>query len=232
MYTTLLDLCNSVIDEAGISGEMTSVVNQKGELRRIVNYVQRACTLIEGKWVNWNYLHEFHIFETVPGVRDYPPQVGHGFWDTSTIRIPANESNLSFVRYELKKEDPSAAISGEPYEMTVLPNQTLRFFNTPDSAYGMSIEYWRAPTVLVTNTDQPSIPLQYRDIIVYKALEFYAKYESADELLLQARDDYKMRLTQLEAREMPGSHASGALSTGIDIQVVAESGGSNYYNEY
>jgi hypothetical protein len=37
-----------------------------------------------------------------------------------------------------------------------------------------------------------------------------------------------MRLTQLEAREMPGSHASGALSTGIDIQVIAEPNGFNF----
>jgi hypothetical protein len=228
MYTTLLDLCNGLIDEAGISGEMTSVVSQTGELRRVVNWVKRACTLVEGKWVNWNYLHEFHTFNTVASVRDYPPQVGHGFWDTSTIRIPANGANLAFYRYDNKKTDPAEATLGEPYAITVLPNQTLRFFNTPDAVYGMSIEYWRSPTVLVNNTDQPSIPLQYRDIIVYKALEFYAKFESADELLIQARDDYKMRLTQLEAREMPGSHASGALSTGIDIQVIAEPNGFNF----
>jgi hypothetical protein len=103
MYTTLLDLCNGLIDEAGISGEMTSVVSQTGELRRVVNWVKRACTLVEGKWVNWNYLHEFHTFNTVASVRDYPPQVGHGFWDTSTIRIPANGANLAFYRYDNKK---------------------------------------------------------------------------------------------------------------------------------
>ena len=230
MYTTFLNLCNGLIGEAGISGEMTSVVNQQGELRRVVNWINRACTLVEGKWVNWNYLHEFHTFDTVSGIRDYPPQVGHGFWDTNTARIVADQTNVSFDRYENRKKDASEAILGEPYVFTVLPNQTLRFFSTPDATYGMAIEYWRAPTILTNNTDEPSIPLQYRDIIVYKALEFYAKYESADELLLQARDDYKMRLTQLESREMPGGHASGSLSTGIDIQVVAESGGSGYYD--
>ena len=208
--------------EAGISGEMTSVVNQKGELRRVVNYVKRACTLVEGKWVDWNYLHEFHTFNTVAGVRDYPPQVNHGFWDTATVKIVADQVAVSFERYTSKKKDPSTAILGQPYLVTVLPNQTLRFFNTPDATYELSVEYWRSPTVLLVNTDVPSIPLQYRDIIVYKALEFYAKYESADELLLQARDDYKMRLIQLESREKPGGHASGSLSTGMDIQVIAE----------
>jgi hypothetical protein len=216
--------------EAGISGEMTSVVNQKGELQRVVNFVKRACSLVEGKWVDWNYLHEFHTFDTVAGVRDYPPQVNHGFWDTATVQIVADQTTVNFDRYAHKKKDPSEAILGQPYLFTVLPNQTLRFFSTPDATYGISVEYWRSPTVLLINTDLPSIPLQYRDIIVYKALEFYAKYESADELLLQARDDYKMRLTQLESREMPGGHGSGSLSNGIDIQVIAESGGSSYYN--
>lgn len=227
MYQTLLDLCNGVIGEAGISGEITSVLDQQGEKKRVVNWVKRACTLVEGKWFNWNFLHEFYTFDTVTSIRDYPPPVGHGFWDTSTIRIIANETNLQYYRYENQKKVATAAVAGEPYAITVLPNQTLRFFDTPDAVYGMSIEYWKAPTVLLNNSDEPLIPLQFRDIIVYKALEFYAKYESADELLLQARDDFNMRLKQLEAREMPSSHASGALSTGMDIQVVAESNGYN-----
>jgi hypothetical protein len=228
MYQTLLELCNGVIREAGISGEITSVLSQQGEKKRVVEWVKRACTLVEGKWFNWNYLHEFHTFDTVASVRDYPAPVGHGFWDTSTIRIPANGTNLAYLRYDKKKLDPAAATLGEPYAITVLPNQTLRLFSTPDAVYGMSIEYWRSPTVLTNNSDEPSIPLQFRDIIVYKALEFYAKYESADEILLQARDDFNMRMKQLEAREMPGSFASGALSTGMDIQVVAASNGYNY----
>ena len=81
--------------------------------------------------------------------------------------------------------------------------------------------YWRKPTVLVANADEPAIPEQFRDIIVYKALQAYANYESADESKLAGTELYLPRLRQLESSELPGYQASGSINTGTDIQVIS-----------
>lgn len=219
MYTTYLELCNGLVAEAGISGELASVTGQTGEKARVVGWVRRACSLVEGKWGNWNFLHNFHTFSTVANVRDYPAPTNHNLWDTNSARIVTDESILFFERYTNAKRDATNPVTGSPYKFTVLPSQALRLFDTPDAVVEISIDYWQRPTVLQDNSDEPMIPVQYRDVIVYKALEFYATYENADELLLRAQTDMRDRMQQLEARELPATQGAGFLNDGPDVQV-------------
>lgn len=227
MFTTFLDLCTGLMQEAGIAGDLVSVQNQTGEKKRVVGWIQRACSVVEGKYVDWNFLHEFYQFNTVAGVSDYPPPENHNFWDDKTfndITSANSKIRLDFILYTRQKEDVTTSLSGTIYKFSVLPSQAIRLYDTPDSVRTVSAEYFRAPTELVQNTDTPAIPKQYRDIIVYKALMYYAKFENADELLLQATTDYNDRLLQLEARELPASQAAQARSTGMDIQVTTDDG--------
>ena len=121
-----------------------------------------------------------------------------------------------------KKRDPTQPFAGDPYLFTVLPAQALRFYDTPISELVVTIEYWRRPTILAANADEPLIPVQFRDIVVWKALQYYANYESADEIKLQANENYAARLDQLEARELPGYQGAATMYTGVEIDVIAQ----------
>ena len=221
MYSTFLELCQALMEEAGISGTITSVKNQTGERKRVVGWIRRSCMLVEGTFTNWNFLHEFYQFNTVAQISDYPPPSDHNVWDTATGSLPNDQSELFFTPWVRKKKEFQEESFGSPFAFTVLPSHIIRLYDTPNTVVPISMEYYRAPTEMIENTDTPAIPLQYRDIIIYKALGLYAKYENADELLLSSRQDYSMRWDQLRARELPGTQGMQATSTGMDIQVVA-----------
>jgi hypothetical protein len=230
MPSTFLELGQQLVEDAGISGNITSMVNQTGEFKRVVDWVIRATTEVEGLWFNWDFLHNFYSFNTVVGVSDYAPPSDYNLWDNATAKIVAQNLPLEFVMWTRKKLDVTAPIAGTPYLFTVLPNKSLRFYNTPTSIDQIDIEYWQKPTVLAANLDTPAIPVQFRDIIVYKALQYYANYESADEAKTQALEAYAARLAQLESYASPAQQAKESLSTGMDIQVyVPNDGRGDYY---
>lgn len=221
MYKTYLNLCQRLIEEAGISGTLASVVNQTGEQKRVVEWIKRATTELEGKWFDWNFLHTFSTINLIVGVRDYPAPADHNSWDTATAVIPADSMPLVFEQWVRKKTDPTQAVAGDPYMFTVLPSQAVRFYDTPSTVAAVTIEYWKIPTILVNNTDEPAMPEQFRDIIVWKALQYYANYESADEVKAQALENFTDRLDQLESRELPGFQGSATKYTGTMIEVIA-----------
>ena len=120
MYKTYLDLCQQLVEDAGISGTFTSVAGQSGEFKRVVDWIARATTEVEGLWFNWDFLHVFHSFSTVIGVRDYPAPADHNFWDNETFQIPANQQSLQFIQWTHKKRDVTQPVAGDPYSFTIL----------------------------------------------------------------------------------------------------------------
>lgn len=223
--TTFFDLCEQLVEDAGISGNFTSVTGQTGEFQRVVNWVIRATTSVEGKWFDWDFLHTFYTFNTVVGISDYPAPADHNLWDNAdTAKIPAEEMSLEFIMWTRKKKDPVALVAGTPWEYTVLPDKALRLYDTPTEIIQIGIEYWKRPTILVDSLDEPRIPVQFRDIIVAQALIYYANYESADEVKVQATESYADRMTQLESHSAPSMQAKDSLHTGTEIQVVADPG--------
>ena len=222
MYKTYLNLCQRLIEEAGISGTIASVDNQTGEFKRVVEWVQRACFEIEGTWTNWNFLHTFSTIDAIVGVSDYPAPADHNVWDITTAIIKDQSQHVDFIQWIHQKLDPTELVSGDIYKFTVLPDQSVRVYDTPTTATTINIEYWKVATQLESNTDEPAIPLQYRDIIVWKALQYYAYYESADEVKTQAETSFGARWLQLESRELPGYQGSGAKYGNVAIDVVAQ----------
>lgn len=227
--TTFLDLCQQLVEDAGISGTFTSVAGQTGEFKRVVDWVVRATTEIEGVWFDWDFLHNFHTFNTVIGVSDYPAPSNHNLWDDKTAKIPAEEFQLLFEMWTRRKRDFASPVAGDPFEFTVLPDKAIRLFDTPVRIQTIAIEYWQVPTVLVNNADVPSMPKQFRDIIVAKALQFYANYESADEVKTQAIEIFTVRMRQLESHSAPSRQARDSINTGAEIQVEAERSNYEYF---
>ena len=221
MPTTFLEICNQLAEDAGISGALTSVTAQSGEHLRVVNWVKRATTELEGAWFNWDFLHTFYSFNTIVGVADYPPPADMNLWDTTTFKVTADGSNLDYTMWTRMKTDASLPVDGDVYRFTVLPRKTLRLYSTPSTTQALSMEYWKQPTVLVANTDEPLIPVQFRDVIVAKALQYYANYESAEEVKMQAQETLMARMRQLESHSLPAHQASGSVNNGVDIQVSA-----------
>jgi hypothetical protein len=224
---TNIQLCQQLMDDAGISGTLVSTVNQTGELGRVVNWIARAVTEIEGLWFNWNFLHNFHTTSLIIGVSDYPAPEGLNFWDKKTFSISDYEQRLDYVDWTQAKQIVTDPEDGDPHTVTVLPAKTLRFYDTPTQILTIKSQYWSVPTVLAGNAAEPAIPEQFRDIIVYKALQYYANYESADESKIAGIEQYIPRLNQLQSSELPANQGQGNINTGADVVVSVPYGGYN-----
>lgn len=234
MPDTYLELCQQLIRDAGISGTMTTVVSHTGEFKRVTEWIARAVREIEQKFFNWDFLWTAYSFNTVATQQDYTKPADHNFWDESTFSIAADEQKLDFQPYSEIKKDPSMlpanSVAGAPYKFTVLPSKSIRLYDIPNAVVGISCNYYKVAKTLALDADTPNIPAQFRDIIVAKAMMYYAKYESADEILQEAIDTWNELWAQLCASELPDFQASSALNTGVKIDVVAESTLGDYYD--
>lgn len=236
MASTFLEMCQQVVEDAGISGTFSTVVGQTGEFARVVSWTNRACKQIEQTFFNWNFLHVFHSFTTTVSISDYPPPADFNLWDVDTGQLPADEQVLEFIQWTRLKRDPTAQVSGDPYRFTVLPSNAIRLYDTPTTVQTVEIEYWKQPKDLLLDADTPFIPQRFRDIVVYKTLQrFYANYESSDEMKIFANENYSDLWESLKSSELPANQASGSVNTGTNIQVVGMSdvtGGDGLFNNY
>lgn len=295
MLNTYLELCQQLIEDAGISGSMLTVTDQTGEFKRVTNWVRRAVTELEQKYFDWNFLHNFYSFPTIDAQQDYPaptflqldvttgavigatvtgstsgatgvirvirtdvvgiyvdivvgifevgetftgPEIGFiqkinyiNLWDTTVFRITVDEQILEFEDWNTKKLDATIYTPGSPYSFTILPDKSIRLYDIPNpTIVTIGCAYWQSSSNLILNGDEPSIPTQFRDIIVYKALMYYANYESSDETKLFAIEAFDPLWDQLKASELPGFQSTSARSTGFDIQVQVPF--ENSYNDF
>ena len=228
-----LQLCQAVVDEVGLSGEITSVINQRGDFGRIVRFVRSSTAQLEGRWLNWRFLYGVYTFDTTSGINLYtaPQSLRVRKWDANRayldqLQIPTYYADDA-INYE---RDPIGEdYTGQPDMLILERDNTLRTIGTPDDVYSIEIGYYQMATVLNDNTDVPAIPEQFREIIVQDAIRRYANYDEAPELKQQAIEQvYGVNgswaqpepgswLFQLQADQLPNSFQNGATEGGLFV---------------
>ncbi len=234
---TFLELCQAVVDEVGLSGQITSVTNQRGDFGRIVRFVSSACRQIEGKWIDWRFLHGQYLFNTAQGINTYtaPESLRVRQWDPNRAFLAQLKIETLYADNSiLYTRDPlSEDYTSRPIRIIIERDNTLRFIGTPDAVYAVDIEYYRMATILTNNDDTPAIPNQFQEIIIHDAIRRYANYDEAPELKQQAieqlygvggswsRPEPGSWLDQLQNDQLPNTYLNGAVQGG-QIVVRAE----------
>ncbi len=230
---TYLELCQAVVDEVGLSGEIITVENRTGDYGRIVRFVRSSCQQIEGRWINWRFLHGSHTFTTTENVAVYPApeairvrqwDINRAYIDQLNIDIMCADDALDYRR------DPIAEnYVGMPDRLIIERDNSIRTIGIPDREYSIEIEYFRMATVLRVNDDVPAIPEQFQEIIVMDAVRRYSNYDEAPELKQQAIEQvYGVNgtwaqpepgswLHQLQADQLPNSFFNGATEGGFFV---------------
>lgn len=103
---TFLELCEQLIIECGISGSITTTLDQTGEMLRVVNWIQQAWREIQMKCHDWDFMRASYLntgaaypaaqgtsFATVNAQAVYPLGTGAG-----TVGV----SIASFSRWDLE----------------------------------------------------------------------------------------------------------------------------------
>ena len=220
-----LQLCQRVRQECGISGTgPTSVLNQTGENKRIVDWVSSAYEDLQLKRSNWYWMRGTFVFNTTVGKADYTAIEAGIFelvdsvqisnfaqWDQETIRLwktTDSETNAMFIPYiayqdYLMSRMTPADNANRPSSFTVMPNLSLQLAPKPDQIYTVKGDYFKIPHVLKTTLEVPALPSQFHMAIVYRAMMMYARFEAAGEIYADAEMNYKRLVNRIEANQLP-----------------------------
>lgn len=202
---TFLELCKLLRAEAGISGDgPPSVAGQTGINLKIVNWIRRAYQEVQNVHFDWAFLWAEASLTLTPGKRDYAPRTDlmlpqFNHWEAqSFFGRGQTPRQIGFVPFEEFRLRDRIERIGEPLIFTILPNDVIRFDSTPTQAEVVDFEYYRVPFEMTANTDSPVFSAQFHDVILYKALMYYAADEEAPNIFQDAAANYNNRLKMLE----------------------------------
>lgn len=213
-----LALVNALRREAGVSGsDLTSVSGQTGEANRCVNWVNQAWLDIQNAHQSWLWMRSSDSFNTTSPTDSYSVATigptSFSEWLTDTFRCylastgRSDEQFLTYLPYDEFRDyydfGTQATLTGRPLHFTVKPDSSIWLGPDPDATYTVTCDYMKAASSLAVNTDAPGLPVQYHNIIVYRALMSYALFESAPEVLARAKSEFNRWMSRLEANQLP-----------------------------
>lgn len=201
------------------TGGPTTTINQTGDYRKAVAYIDIAHREIQLKFFDWNFLWGTSAVATSAGVAVYQGQSDLHIWDEAAFYYDGRE--LRVCPYQDYVPDTSRE-NGPPEYVVIRPDNQLLIVPTPDDVYTITYDYFKKPRVLTENTTEPLIPEDYRMAIVGRALMMYGNYETAEEAKVQGQELYDMHMTALVMHEAPRKAQLQGRAENMPIVVVPE----------
>lgn len=225
--STFLEICQDLRREAGISGTgPSSVTSQTGEMQRVVEWVLMAYRTVQNLHPCWQFLQADFSFSTIANVSTYTrasiPLDELGSWKTDTLMIYLTsdgingQMDLDYLPWDdfapTYQRGSTSTQTGKPTLFTVKPDQSLLFWPIPDAVYTIDGEYFKRAQTMTAGTDEPLIPSQFHDVILWRALMYYGAFAAADEKYTHGQNEYGQVLAALEANQLPAFQLGDALT--------------------
>jgi len=99
--------------------------------------------------------------------------------------------------YDIGTQNP-----GPPAHITINPQNKLVIGPVPDSNYTITGDYIKSAQLLVLDDDEPDMPVDMEDVIVWKAVSRTGLQKNAGELITLGEDNYAHYLGQLESDQL------------------------------
>jgi len=188
MAYTYLDLTNEVLarfNEVPLTS--SNFVNSRGFQTQCKNAVNDAINYINTREFSWPYNHATQTETLVAGTTRYtiPTNAKHVDYDTFRLvddsSLAVEGKSLTIIDYKdylnkfINQEDRSD-VGGVPSHIFRTPDNNFGLYPYPDKAYSLKFEYYIYTTALSAATDVPTIPAQYRQVIVDGATAFGYQY--------------------------------------------------------
>jgi hypothetical protein len=196
----------------------TSVTGQEGGLLKAVKYYDMAHEEIQNMFFDWDFLWATNTITTVQSTEVYAGAADIGIWDTK--RIFYDGERLEVIPYA--DYVPETLSENTPEEVVIQPNNQLKVIPPPAGAYTITYDYFVKPKVLVANSDVPLIPLQFRMVIVGRALMLYANFESAEEAKIQGEELYSVYMDALKKHQLSRRQQFHGRQEAVDFTVITE----------
>lgn len=216
---TFLQLANALIQKCGIAGgNLPSVIGQTGESARVVAWINEAYLNVQQLRTNWLWMEADVSFQTVAAKGAYTPSecgvMDLSRWHEDSFRAyitsvgVGSEVFLGRMDYDKFRDtylyNNIRNTTGQPISIAVGSDRSLNLGLCPGpQGYTVVGKYYRAPSDLVANGDLPLLPAQYHMLIVYEAMQSYAAYEAASEVMAEGMRQYRRMKKRLENDQLP-----------------------------
>ena len=179
-YLGLVNDVNRRLNEVELTTSNFSTAT--GEYGMIKDAVNASIRYINQHEYEWPFNHVTADETMTAGVVRYAFPTDAKTVDFDSFRIKRNDTlgndtkRLTILSYEeyLNKhvdiEYNTSSARGVPDYIFRTPNQEFGFVRAPDKAYEYVYEYYRLPVDLLNTTDVPTVPEQFRYIIVNGAM--------------------------------------------------------------
>ncbi len=232
--STFLELVQELQEETGASGDqISSVVSQLGENKRMVGWIRKADIFIQDRWLNWKFLWNQVELSTGIGAPNTAAPVNLNFWDYKTFKI--NDGGVGDLDEPIRSEEHDSSKqflrsvgNDKPSLVIVMPDNSLDFDPVPDAVYTIKADYFLKPTPMAANGDVSAIPETYHQAILGRAMVLYANYENASEIKTQGEEIFDEVFGRLENHQLPNQRFSRFQSTGSFFDVSANEGGGSF----
>lgn len=225
--STFLALCQRLRQEAGISGTGPySVLGQVGESKKVVDWIATAYQDIQNLHSEWDFLRTEVSFDTTAGLNNYTKATisvpEYGEWVSDSFRSYLTASGVASEQFMnwcnwMRFRDTyvfgsNRTLQGFPRYLAQKPDKSLIMYPTPNDEYTINGEYFQRAHAMAADADEPLIPTEYRLVIVWRALMFYAGSYNAPELYAVGEAEYKRILRRLEHTNLQPIELGGPLA--------------------
>lgn len=233
--STFLEICENTRRECKVNGTISAVTGQTGMLNDIVQWVIQQYTQIQNmNDGRWRWMRRVFTLATVAGTDSYAygdctdvdagdPISRFNAWRVDVVRDRpkiyktadgvGGETHLIYLPWDKFKllYKIGTQNQGKPVHITVDPQDNLVLGPNPDDAYTITGDFWRSAQILAADGDEPEMPSQFHDLIMYRAMEQYALTKSAEEIMQKAGFGIRRLQTQLELNQLPKIRLGGPL---------------------
>jgi len=190
--------------------ELTSsnFLNAVGAYSMIKDAVNASIRFVNQHEFEWPYNHVTEEETLTPGIVRYAFPADTKILNMNSFRIKRNDTlgneskKLSVLSYEEYLEkyvdieyNTSTNLRQLPTFVFKAPSTEFGLVNPPDKAYELVYEYYRLPVDLINATDVPTVPEQFRYVLVNGAMHFAYLFrgESTESDMMQSRFEQEIK---------------------------------------
>lgn len=218
MTTTYLQLTNRVLQSLN---EVTLTESNFGstsdgfanEVKESIN--QAIFDIYTEEDIRWPFAWNETTLTTVTGTREYTPIAGASSinWssfviqgdgvDISSLKLPLVDWQVYKDKWLISDLDLETDEYSKPQFVVRKPNNGILISPVPDTAYTISYEYYSLPVALSDYDDTTSIPDEYTQLIVDKALYYAYMFRDNIELASMAQQRYEANVNKVRRILIP-----------------------------
>ena len=203
---TFLELCQRVRQESGVSGSgPVTVANQQAIIAKIIEWVRQADVDIQRLHDNWRFMWRSKGVNLIAGQALYTPLELSLTDMDALLSLDYAGDTLVPLSWEAFKAQRMQVMTQQqrPTVYTIRPDGALMFYAVPNQAYTLTAEYTMKVSQMQSDNDISPIPERFHDVILHKALMYYASHEEDSSLYGVANGRYEQALSELAAAELP-----------------------------